>query len=105
MKEYYKLEFYVPESHAEEVKAAVLTAGAGRLGNYSCCCWESSGEGQFCPEEGSKPFIGQTGEIEKVLEIKVEMICDESLIKKAVRELKNSHPYETPAYQYWKVRI
>ena len=30
----YKLEFYVPESHCEEVKNAVFAAGAGQQGNW-----------------------------------------------------------------------
>ena len=35
----YKLCFYVPESHIEEVKIAVFAAGAGRIGEYDSCCW------------------------------------------------------------------
>ena len=32
MAEYYKVEFYVPATHLEEVKSAVFDAGGGRLG-------------------------------------------------------------------------
>ena len=42
----YKIEFYVPSSHLEAVKSAMFDAGAGRVGNYDCCSWQTSGEGQ-----------------------------------------------------------
>lgn len=103
MIEAYKLEFYVPESHLEKVKMAVFKTGAGKVGNYDCCCWETSGKGQFRPCEGSQPFVGTKDKIEKVEEIKVELIVPEQNIDEAISALMESHPYETPAYQYWKV--
>ena len=105
MEEFVKLEFYVPETHINEIKNAIFTAGAGKIGNYDCCCWETSGTGQFRPCSGSNPFIGEEGKIESVLEIKVEMICKKELIAKVIEVLKETHPYETPAYQYWDVKI
>ena len=99
-----KLEFYVPETHLEEVKTAVFDAGAGQIGDYDCCCWETSGSGQFRPLDGSQPFIGEQGKIESVIEYKVEMVCAVELIDEVVSVLKQSHPYETPAYQYWEVK-
>ena len=100
-----KLEFYVPESHATEVKNAVFTAGAGKIGNYDCCCWETLGNGQFRPSEGSQPFIGQLGKIEQTPEIKVEIICEKQFIQQVIEALKSAHPYETPAYQYWEIHF
>jgi structural toxin protein (hemagglutinin/hemolysin) RtxA len=99
-----KLEFYVPETHLEKVKSAVFAAGAGKMGNYDCCSWETAGTGQFRPCKGSKPFIGQKDRIEKVREFKVELVCDSKRVKKVIAALKKSHPYETPAYQYWEVK-
>ncbi len=103
MIEAYKLEFYVPESHVDKVKMAVFKAGAGKVGNYDCCCWETKGKGQFRPCEGSQPFVGTKDKIEKVEEIKVELIVPEENMDATVEALMNSHPYETPSYQYWKV--
>jgi len=103
MEELVKLEFYVPEEHLEVVKDAVFATGAGKLGNYDCCCWETAGEGQFRPCAGSKPFLGKLGVIEKVFEVKVEMICHKDTIEKVITALKESHPYENPAYQYWEI--
>ena len=45
-----KIECYVPESHLEQVKQALFSAGAGQLGDYRACCWSVSGQGQFEPQ-------------------------------------------------------
>ena len=94
----YKLCFYVPETHLEAVKAAVFAAGAGRIGDYDSCSWEVLGRGQFRPLAGSKPFLGQQGEVEQVAEYRVEMVCDAASIRGAVAALKRAHPYEEPAW-------
>lgn len=68
----YKLCFYVPESHLDVVKQAVFAAGGGRIGAYDSCCWQSLGQGQFRPLDGSQPYLGQVGQVEHVAEWKVE---------------------------------
>jgi hypothetical protein len=95
----YKLCYFVPESHVELTKAALFGAGAGKLGNYDSCAWQCIGQGQFRPMDGSSPFLGQKGVVEVVSEYRVEMICEDSLIRAAVKALKNAHPYEEPAYE------
>ena len=44
---YYKLETYVPEDFAEAVKEALAAAGAGRMGDYDHCFWQTLGAGEF----------------------------------------------------------
>lgn len=95
----YALSFLVPESHLNIVKEAIFAAGAGQLGPYSHCAWQVLGEGQFKPLEGSKPFIGSQGVVERVQEYRVETVCDAASIKSVISALKLSHPYEVPAYQ------
>jgi len=99
----YKLCFYVPATHVEEVKEAVFAAGAGRIGDYDKCAWQTRGAGQFRPLPGSNAFIGQVGTVERVEEYKVEMVCAGDSIKAAVAALIQAHPYETPAFEYWPV--
>lgn len=94
----YKLCFYVPESHSEEVKAAIFAAGAGRIGDYDSCCWQVLGQGQFRPLEGSQPYLGQQGVVETVAEYRVELVCDAAHIRAAVEALLAAHPYEEPAW-------
>lgn len=99
----FKLAFFVPPSHVDAVKLAVFAAGGGRLGHYDCCAWQTLGQGQFRPMEGSQPFIGQTGVLEQVPEWKVELVVADEWIDAVVSALKQAHPYETPAYEVWQL--
>ncbi|KQQ66434.1 NGG1p interacting factor NIF3 [Pseudomonas sp. Leaf127] len=99
----YKLAFFVPTSHLEPVKSALFAAGAGRIGDYDHCAWQVPGQGQFRPLDGSQPFIGQGGVVEQVEEWKVELVVADEHIRAAVAALRLSHPYETPAYDVWRL--
>lgn len=94
----YQLCFYVPGSHLQPLKDALFEKGAGKMGNYDCCAWQTEGQGQFRPLSGSNPFIGNTDTVEVVHEYKVEMVCSAEYIKPVLTELIEKHPYETPAY-------
>jgi hypothetical protein len=95
----YQISFYVPEKNAEKVKTAMFDAGAGHIGNYDHCSWQTLGQGQFRPLEGSHPAIGSQGEIETVAELKVEMVCVDAKLHAVIAALKLAHPYEEVAYQ------
>ncbi|NOR43421.1 MAG: NGG1p interacting factor NIF3 [Gammaproteobacteria bacterium] len=99
----YKLCVYVPENSVEKVKKALFDSGAGRIGNYDNCCWQTNGTGQFRPLENSNPAIGTINDIEYVPEIKIEMVCENNLIKNAIQAMKDSHPYEEPAFDVWQL--
>lgn len=97
----YQLVFYVPESHAEVVKRAVFAAGGGRLGDYDRCCWQVLGRGQFTPMEGSHPHIGKTDTLEQVPEYRVELVVAAMFKCAVIDALRDSHPYEEPAFSVW----
>lgn len=99
----YKLSVFVPESHLESIKSALFEAGAGKIGHYDSCCWQTLGQGQFRPLEHSSPFTGKLGQISTVTEYKLEMVVTNSRIKSAITALKQAHPYEEPAYECWKL--
>jgi len=99
----YKLCVYIPETHLKEVKDALFQAGAGKIGDYDSCCWQVKGNGQFRPLDGSKPYLGQQGEVETVVEYKVELVCEDDLIQPVVQAMKQAHPYEEPAYDVIKL--
>ncbi len=94
----YRINFYVPASHLELVKDALFEAGAGSLGGYQRCSWQVAGEGQFLPGADSDPHIGTAGQLERVEEYKVEMVCHPDCISAAIDALKAAHPYEEPAW-------
>lgn len=99
----YKLAFFVPVAEAEPVKEAVFATGAGRIGDYEACCFQTRGTGQFRPLEGADPHIGRVGDLEQVEELKVELVCEDALIKEALAALKEAHPYEEPAFDVWRL--
>ena len=88
----------MPDSHLAAVKTAMFEAGAGRVGNYDCCAWQTRGEGQFRPLDGSTPFLGNQGQIETVIEHKLELVCEEQCLEAVIAALKRAHPYEEVAY-------
>lgn len=94
----YKLYFYVPATHIEPVKLALFNAGAGKIGDYDCCAWQILGVGQFRPLKNAQPFLGQHDVLEQVAEYKVEMVCAKENITAVILALKQSHPYQEPAY-------
>jgi len=93
----------VPFEHTEKVKEALFAAGAGKIGQYDCCSWQTAGSGQFKALAGSQPTIGKPGVLETVDEHKVELVCDSEYIDAAIKALKESHPYEEPAYEVYKL--
>jgi hypothetical protein len=99
----YKLVVFVPESHLGDVKQAMFAVGAGRIGNYDCCSWQTLGEGQFRPRVGSNPFIGTVDQVETVAEVRLEMVVDDGDIEPVITALYAAHPYEEPAYDCWRV--
>ncbi|GMR01208.1 MAG: YqfO family protein [Gammaproteobacteria bacterium] len=99
----FKICVYVPENSVENLKQALFDAGAGRIGNYDSCCWQTGGTGQFRPLQGSNPAIGSLDEVERVREVKIEMVCADDLVKGAVQAIKGSHPYEEPAFDVWEL--
>ena len=99
----YTICFYVPVKDAETVKNAMFKAGAGKIGHYCCCAWQTLGEGQFLPLEGSHPHLGIQFHLQKAEEYKVEMVCIEECIQDVIAALRMSHPYEEPAYQVIRV--
>lgn len=94
----FKIVVFIPLEAKERVKQAMFVAGAGVQGAYENCSFEMVGTGQFRPLEGANPTIGSVGELELVAEARVEMLCHADCLKKVVRAMRESHPYEEPAY-------
>ncbi|OQD76981.1 hypothetical protein PENDEC_c003G05950 [Penicillium decumbens] len=102
----YKLVFFVPTENAETCKEAIFAAGAGSFpgGKYTKCCFQTSGTGQFLPNEGANPAVGAVGEVERCEELRVEVMClGRDVMLKAVEELIRAHPYEEVAYEVYRM--
>ena len=99
----YKLNYYVPTHAKEKTKQALFDIGVGMFDNYENCSWETIGQGQFKPIRDAKPNIGELEKLEVLEEYQVQMICSNELIHKAVKTLKETHPYEEVAYEVFKM--
>ena len=93
----FKIVVYVPYNNKDDVVSAIGEAFGGCIGNYSNCMFLSKGEGQFKPLEGSNPYIGSVGDIEKVKEYKIETIVTENNISNVLNAIYKTHCYEEPA--------
>jgi hypothetical protein len=95
----------VPVEHADAVRKAMHEAGAGKLGNYSHCSFSYRGVGRFMPDERAAPAIGKVGEIAAVEEVRIEVLCERSKLPAVVAAVKETHPYEEPAYHVVPIEI
>lgn len=96
-----KLVVFVPETHVHHVHDAISKAGAGWIGNYSHCSFQTKGVGTFLPCEEADPYIGTTGKLEKVNEIRLETIVTKRVEKDVLQAMINAHPYEEVAYDLY----
>lgn len=99
----FKLAVYVPVQHQNCLQEALFQAGAGHIGQYSETSFSIFGKGSFKPLEGTKPFIGQTGQRERVDEVKIETIFHERNLTKIIRTIYHNHPYEEPVYDIYEL--
>ncbi len=99
----YRITFYVPISEAQQVKQALFDIGAGKIGQYDHCCWQTQGTGQFRALPGSHPKLGIQNKIHTEAELKIEICCEDHLIKLALKTLIQNHPYEVPAYEAYRI--
>ncbi|KUI03031.1 Nif3-like dinuclear metal center hexameric protein [Mycobacterium sp. IS-3022] len=89
---------FVPGENSEALREAMFAAGAGRIGDYSHCCWTTTGTGQFLPHDGASPAIGTLGAVEQVSEDRVEVIAPARLRARVLAAMREAHPYEEPAF-------
>src|SRR5699024_10662152 len=99
-----KLIVFVPVTHANKVRNALSEAGAGHIGNYSHCTFQTQGEGTFMPLEGTDPFSGTKNELSIVDELKIETIVREEDLQKVINAMKRTHPYEEVAYDLYPLK-
>lgn len=103
--EFIKLVVFVPAGHEDEVREALTLAGAGWIGNYSHCTFGVAGIGTFRPLEGTEPYIGKPGHLERVNEIRLETIVPERLAPRVLEAMRAVHPYEEVAYDLYPLKI
>jgi dinuclear metal center YbgI/SA1388 family protein len=93
-----KLVTFVPLTDREKVSRAMFDAGAGRIGEYSGCSFQTIGTGTFTPSAQANPTLGERGTPEEVEEARIEVMFPSHLSQKIIKAMKGAHPYEEVAY-------
>ncbi|MFY0712959.1 Nif3-like dinuclear metal center hexameric protein [Seonamhaeicola sp. NFXS20] len=94
-----KLTTYVPKNEAEQLRNALFKAGAGHIGNYSNCSFNTNGIGTYQGNEYSNPTLGEKGKTHQEEETQVSVIFAKHLESKIIKTLLNTHSYEEVAYE------
>jgi dinuclear metal center YbgI/SA1388 family protein len=95
--------FTIPEN-AEQVRNALFAAGAGNIGNYENCSFNSKGIGTFMGNKQSDPKIGERFEFVQTEEIKIEVTFEKHREIKVLKALFQSHVYEEVAYEIYDLQ-
>lgn len=93
-----KLITFCPDDYAEKVRQQLFEAGAGHIGNYNSCSYNTVGYGTFKALDGANPFVGEKNNIHKENETKIEVIYSKNIESRILNSLFKSHPYEEVAY-------
>ncbi len=99
-----KLVTYTIPENAEEVRNALFDAGAGTIGNYENCSFNSKGIGTYMGNEHSNPQVGERFEFVQGDEIKIEVTFEKHLENKILKALFKSHAYEEVAYEIYELQ-
>lgn len=99
----FKIIIFVPENNLEDLMNSVFNAGGGVIGNYEKCSFRMKGTGTFKGNENSNPALGRKENFENVDEVRLEIICDKWNKNKVINAIYNSHPYEEPAFDIYKL--
>jgi dinuclear metal center YbgI/SA1388 family protein len=99
-----KLVTYTVPSNADKVRTALFKAGAGRIGNYDDCSFNSNGIGTYKGNENSNPVIGVRNEHTETEEVKIEVTFEKHLQSKILKALFADHIYEEVAYEIYDLK-
>lgn len=93
-----KLAVFVPTDHAEALRNALFLAGAGAIGAYDECSFNTEGVGTFRGGEGTNPFVGRRGDRHHEAETRIEVIYQAQSESRILEAMRSTHPYEEVAY-------
>lgn len=103
MSNFVKVVVTVPQTHAHALRKVIGDAGSGIIGNYSHCSFSSKGVGRFLPIKGASPAIGKIGELEEVIEERIEFTCEHEKLKTVLSVIRDVHPYEEPVIDVYQL--
>lgn len=100
-----KLVTFCPVNKANEVRTALFAAGAGKIGNYDECSFNTEGIGTFKAGENTKPHVGTKHKQHSEKEERIETLYPLPIENKVIQALLKAHPYEEIAYDIYPLEI
>ncbi len=92
-----KIVTFMQPVDVENIRNALASGGAGLIGTYHLCSFETPGTGTFIPGSESRPNIGRPGSMERVSEVRLEMVCGKAALPLVMELVRRFHPYDEPA--------
>jgi dinuclear metal center YbgI/SA1388 family protein len=99
-----KLVTFCPVSAVSDVRTALFEAGAGHIGNYDSCSYNTEGYGSFRAGKDANPYIGEVGKLHFEPETRIETVYPGHCERRIVEALKKAHPYEEVAYDLYQLQ-
>ena len=94
-----KLTTYVPKAKASNLRDALFKAGAGNIGNYDNCSFNTDGVGTYRGNEASNPTIGEKGKVHEETETQISVTFNTHVEGRLLNALFEHHPYEEVAFE------
>ncbi|CAL2104451.1 GTP cyclohydrolase 1 type 2 homolog [Tenacibaculum sp. 190130A14a] len=94
-----KLTTYTPTNEASDLRKALFKAGAGSIGNYENCSFNTEGKGSYQGNESSNPTVGNKGQLMFEDETCVSVTFEAFKERQILNALYNNHSYEEVAYE------
>jgi dinuclear metal center YbgI/SA1388 family protein len=98
-----KIVTFMQPGAVEKIRNALASGGAGMIGKYHLCSFETEGQGTFAGAPDSNPIVGRPGQTERVDEVRLEMVCGRAALPLAMELLRQFHPYEEPAIDVYQL--
>jgi dinuclear metal center YbgI/SA1388 family protein len=94
-----KLTTYVPIGNANALRSQLFKAGAGNIGNYDNCSFNTEGKGTYRGNEASNPTLGKKGELHEEKEVQISVTFNTHVESQLLKALFEHHPYEEVAFE------
>ena len=98
-----KLVTYTTTENADQLRLSLFAAGAGKIGNYENCSFNSDGTTTYQGNENSNPVVGEKNEYVVGKEIKIEVTFEKHLQSPILKALHSNHIYEEVAFEIYNL--
>ncbi len=89
---------FAPPEFIDRIREAAGAAGAGVIGEYTRSSFTVHGTGTYLPSAAAHPYAGESGQLSRAGEDRIEMIVPSPLAPRVIAAVRAVHPYEEMAY-------